>query len=149
MKARAGDHSKHCISEALSYEKKRWDNSHKEQNFQIGDLVLISTVHFNNVNVHAKWKDPFIGPCPVTGIVGRNTIRVELHGACKRRQNVFPVCVSKVYRTSDQTLFPKITDIHKKMPALHEEEAIGDSQSPQQETCGNRKKQKAKIPSSF
>ena len=54
----------------FAYEKKRWDSSHKEPNIQVGDLVLISTVHFNNLNVNAKLKDPFIGPFLVIGLVG-------------------------------------------------------------------------------
>ena len=124
MQARARDHAKNCISEAFAYEKKRWDNTHKEPNIQVGDLVLISTVHFNNLNVNAKLKDPFIGPFPVTELIGSNAIRVELHGAYKRRHNVFPVALLKVYKASDKTLFPKRADIQKKMPALHEEEAV-------------------------
>ena len=84
IQARAREHAKQCISGAFAYEKKRWDSSHKEPNIQVGDLVLISTVHFNNLNVNAKLKDPFIGPFPVMGLVGKNAIRVELHGAYKR-----------------------------------------------------------------
>ena len=124
MQARAREHAKQCISEAFAYEKRRWDSSHKEPNIQVGDLVLISTVHFNNLNLNAKLKDPFIGPFPVIGLVGQNAIRVELHGAYKRRHNVFPVSLLKLYKESDKSLFPKRAAIHKKMPAPNEEEAV-------------------------
>lgn len=87
-------------------------------------MILISTVHFNNLNVHETLKDPFIALFRVTGLVGKNAVRVELHCACSIRNNVFPVSLPKPYQTSDKTLFPKRAQIHNKMSALNEEGAL-------------------------
>lgn len=90
---------KNFISGTLAYEKKKWDNSHEEPNIQIGDLVLRSTVHFNKLNVDTQLNDPFIVPFPVTGVVVNKTKRGGPHGFYKRRQNVFWVSLSKIYKT--------------------------------------------------
>lgn len=96
IQARAREHAKNFISEAFAYEKKRWHGSHKEPNILMGDLVLISTVHFNNLNVNAQLEYPFIGPFPVIELVGQNAIRVELHGAYKLRQCLPSILVKSI-----------------------------------------------------
>lgn len=54
----------------------------------------MSTVHVNNLNVNEKLKDPFIGPG--IELVGKNAIRVELHDASNRRDNVLPVSLLNI-----------------------------------------------------
>ncbi|MBW0571618.1 hypothetical protein O181_111333 [Austropuccinia psidii MF-1] len=43
------NHENRCMKESFKYEKERWDKSHKPPNFQVGDLVLVSTLNFNNI----------------------------------------------------------------------------------------------------
>ena len=41
-------HAQKCVEDAAEYSKTRWDKSHKEPQFKIGDKFLLSTVNFNN-----------------------------------------------------------------------------------------------------
>ena len=107
MQALARDHAKNFISTAFSYEKKRWDKSHVEPVFKVGDQVLVSTVNVHNLGTNQKLKDPFIGPFLVLELVGKNALRLELHGAFARRHTVFPVSLIKMYKESDDTTLPK------------------------------------------
>ncbi|MBW0507264.1 hypothetical protein O181_046979 [Austropuccinia psidii MF-1] len=41
-------HENRCMQHSFKYAKERWDKSHKPPDFKIGDLVLLSTLNFNN-----------------------------------------------------------------------------------------------------
>ena len=80
MQAMARDHAKECISTAFAYEKKKWDKSHLEPSFKVGDQVLVSAVNFHNLTTNQKFKDPFIGRFPIIELIGKNALRLEFHG---------------------------------------------------------------------
>ena len=40
-------HTEKCIEYATTHNKERWDKTHKEPEFKVGDLVLTSPVRFN------------------------------------------------------------------------------------------------------
>ncbi|MBW0481626.1 hypothetical protein O181_021341 [Austropuccinia psidii MF-1] len=42
-------HANRCMQESSEYSKERWDKSHKPPGFNVGDLVLSSTLSFNNI----------------------------------------------------------------------------------------------------
>ena len=126
MQALARNHAVDCIKTAFEYEKKRWDKSHKEVDIEIGDQVLISTIHFNNLNTHQKLKDPFIGPFVVVDKKGENAIEVDLNGSFSRRHPVFPVSLLKKYSPSDEKRFPQRKGKQKALPEINEEEAVID-----------------------
>ncbi|MBW0463400.1 hypothetical protein O181_003115 [Austropuccinia psidii MF-1] len=50
------------MHDAFDYAKQKWDNSHKVQDFKVGDLVLVSTLNSNNIKVPNKLKDSYVGP---------------------------------------------------------------------------------------
>lgn len=81
MQAMPRSHAEACISQAFAYEKKRWDKTHTDPAVKVGDQVLLSTVHSNNLTVNHKVKDPFIGPFTVLRLVGTNVLQPDLHGA--------------------------------------------------------------------
>lgn len=126
MQALARDHAEKCITKAFAYEKQRWDKSHVEPKLKIGDQVLLSTIHFNNLTTNAKLKDPFIGPFPITELIGKNAVRVELHGAFSRRHPVFPISLLKIYKESEEETFPRRATLRKKVPPMEEEEGTID-----------------------
>ncbi|MBW0586921.1 hypothetical protein O181_126636 [Austropuccinia psidii MF-1] len=37
------------INDDFEYAKQKWDKSHKNPEFKVGDLILVSTLNFNNV----------------------------------------------------------------------------------------------------
>ncbi|MBW0510615.1 hypothetical protein O181_050330 [Austropuccinia psidii MF-1] len=47
MLYKARHHANRCMQDSFKYEEERWDKSHKPLNFNIGDLVLVSTLNFN------------------------------------------------------------------------------------------------------
>ena len=101
MLNKAREWASHCIQEAVEYNKTRWDKTHKEPDFQIGDQVLISTINFSNLKGPRKLQDSFVGPFIVTKLHGKNAVEVILTGEFERKHPVFPVSLSKKYRTND------------------------------------------------
>jgi len=61
----AHQHAYQCVKDAVEYKKNRWDKSHREPEFHIGDKVLLSTVNFNNLGGNKKLKPAFVGPFTV------------------------------------------------------------------------------------
>jgi hypothetical protein len=49
-------HAKKCVEDALEYNKNKWDKSHKEPEFKIGDKVLLSMVNYKNLGGNKKLK---------------------------------------------------------------------------------------------
>ncbi|KAI7935554.1 hypothetical protein MJO28_016425 [Puccinia striiformis f. sp. tritici] len=72
------NHAKKCVSEAVEYNKNRWDKSHKEPDFKIGDKVLLSTINFNNLGGNKKLKPSFVGPFTIKQLHGKNAVEVIL-----------------------------------------------------------------------
>ncbi|MBW0497416.1 hypothetical protein O181_037131 [Austropuccinia psidii MF-1] len=50
-------HAKQSMDDAFDYAKQKWDKSHKVPHFKVGDLVLVSTLNFNNIKGPKKLKD--------------------------------------------------------------------------------------------
>ncbi|MBW0528540.1 hypothetical protein O181_068255 [Austropuccinia psidii MF-1] len=42
-------HSSQSMNDAFEYAKQKWDKSHKTPEFKVGDLILASTLSFNNI----------------------------------------------------------------------------------------------------
>ena len=97
------EHAKKCVQEAAEYNKNRWDKSHKEPSFKIGDQFLLSTVNFNNLGGNRKLKPPFVGPFTIKQLHGKNAVEVILTEKFSRKHPVFPVSLIKPYhsRTND------------------------------------------------
>ena len=115
MLNRARAYASHCITEAVSYNKTRWDKTHKEPDFKIGDQVLISTVNFNNFPGSKKLQDSFVGPFIVTNLYGKNAVEVILTGELSRKHPVFPVSLLKHYKDPQDTAIRKNSE---QKPAL-------------------------------
>jgi hypothetical protein len=97
------NHAKKCVEEAVEYNKNRWDKSHKQPDFKIGDKVLLSTVNFNNLGGNKKLKPSFIGPFTIKDMHGKNAVEVILSEELSRKHPVFPVSLVKPYTPRDNT----------------------------------------------
>ncbi|MBW0508812.1 hypothetical protein O181_048527 [Austropuccinia psidii MF-1] len=73
-------HAKKGIDDAFDYEKQKWDKSHKVLDFKVGDLVLASTLNFNNIKGLKKPKDSYVGPFVIVALHGTNAVQVEFCG---------------------------------------------------------------------
>ncbi|MBW0496727.1 hypothetical protein O181_036442 [Austropuccinia psidii MF-1] len=63
-----------CIAEAKEYNKKRYDKTHMEPDFNEGDQGLVSTLNFNNLKGPKKMRGSFVGPFTIIRLIGENTV---------------------------------------------------------------------------
>ncbi|MBW0498131.1 hypothetical protein O181_037846 [Austropuccinia psidii MF-1] len=47
--------AKQSMNDAFEYAKQKWDKSHKYPKFKVGDLILVSTLRFNNITGPKKF----------------------------------------------------------------------------------------------
>jgi putative transposase len=86
-----------CKREAVEYNKERWDKSHREHDIAIGDLVLVSTLNFNNLEGNRKLKDSFVGPFVVKDFHGNNAVEVLLTKEFDQKHPTFPISLVKKF----------------------------------------------------
>ncbi|MBW0573049.1 hypothetical protein O181_112764 [Austropuccinia psidii MF-1] len=91
------------MEDSFSYSK---DKSHSTADFRVGDLVLVSTTHFNNIKVCKNPKGSFAGPFVIKALHGENTFEVELSEELSNKHPIFPVSLIKPYKSSDAKKFP-------------------------------------------
>jgi hypothetical protein len=113
------EHANRCVQEAVEYSKTRWDKSHKEPVFKIGDKVLLSTVNFNNLGGNKKLKPSFIGPFTIKQLHGKNAVEVILSNELSRKHPVFPVSLVKPFKQRDSD---EISSPQEPVPLLIEPE---------------------------
>ncbi|MBW0552900.1 hypothetical protein O181_092615 [Austropuccinia psidii MF-1] len=94
-------HAKQSIDDAFNYAKQKWDKSHKVPDFKVGDLVLVSTLNFNNIKGPKKLKDSYVGPFVIVALLGTNAVQVELSGELENKHPTFPVILMKAYQPAD------------------------------------------------
>ncbi|MBW0565006.1 hypothetical protein O181_104721 [Austropuccinia psidii MF-1] len=94
------------MQDSFKYAKERWDKGHKTPDFKIGDLVLVSTLNFNNIRGQKKLKDSFAEPFMIKALHGLNAVQLELTGELMNKHPTFPVSLIKPYSSSDKELFP-------------------------------------------
>ncbi|MBW0575219.1 hypothetical protein O181_114934 [Austropuccinia psidii MF-1] len=94
-------HENQSMNYAFEYAKQKWDKSHKTPEFKVGDLILVSTLNFNNIKGQNKLKDSFAGPCIIKSLHGTNAVQVELSGEFENKHPAFPVSLVKHYTSSD------------------------------------------------
>ncbi|MBW0523996.1 hypothetical protein O181_063711 [Austropuccinia psidii MF-1] len=99
-------HAKQSMNDAFYYAKQEWAKSHKVPDFKVGDLVLVSTLNFNNIKGKNKLKDSYVGPCVIIALHGTNAVQVELSAdkKCFPFRNPNPSTVPPVEQNEDKTI---------------------------------------------
>ncbi|MBW0536075.1 hypothetical protein O181_075790 [Austropuccinia psidii MF-1] len=95
MLDKARHHEKRCIQDYFKYVKTRWDKSHKPPDFKVGDLVLVSTLKFNNIKTQMKLKESFAGPFIIRTLHCPNAVQPELKGELMNKHLAFPESLIK------------------------------------------------------
>ncbi|MBW0583383.1 hypothetical protein O181_123098 [Austropuccinia psidii MF-1] len=67
-----------CMEDSFAYAKDKWDKSHAPPDFKVGNLVLVSTTHFNKIKGCKKLKDSFSGDFVIQALHEENAVEVEL-----------------------------------------------------------------------
>ncbi|MBW0574717.1 hypothetical protein O181_114432 [Austropuccinia psidii MF-1] len=96
--------------------------NHKNQEFKVGDLILVSTLNFDNIKGPKKLKDSFAGPFIIKALHGTNAVKVELSGELGNKNETFPVSLVKHYTSSDNKLFPLRNETSLEVPSLDQSE---------------------------
>ncbi|MBW0586818.1 hypothetical protein O181_126533 [Austropuccinia psidii MF-1] len=122
MLDKARHHANRCMQDSFKYAKERWDKSHKPPDFKIGDLVLVSTLNFNNIKGPKKLKDSFAGPFMIKALHGPNAVQLELTGELMNKHPTFPLSLIEPYSSSDKELFPLRNKPPLEIPPLEEGE---------------------------
>ncbi|MBW0467834.1 hypothetical protein O181_007549 [Austropuccinia psidii MF-1] len=99
-------HAKQSMNEAFDYAKKKWDKSHKVPDFKGGDLVIVSTLNFNNIKGPKKLQDSYVGTFFIVALHGTNAVQVELSGELDNKRPTFPVSLIKPNQPVEKVLFP-------------------------------------------
>ncbi|MBW0494771.1 hypothetical protein O181_034486 [Austropuccinia psidii MF-1] len=100
------NHAKKSINDALNYAKQTWDKSHKVPDFKVGDLVLVSTLNFDNIQGQKKPKDSYVGPFLIVALHGTNAVKVELSGELEKKHRTFPFSLIKPYQPANKEFLP-------------------------------------------
>ncbi|MBW0519285.1 hypothetical protein O181_059000 [Austropuccinia psidii MF-1] len=115
-------HSKKSMDYAFDYSKKKWDKSHKVPDFKVGDLVLVSTLNFNNIKVPKKLKDSYVEHFFIFALHGTKAVQVELSGELKNKHPTFPVSLIKPHQPDDKGLFPLRNPTSLSVPQVKQSE---------------------------
>ncbi|MBW0559898.1 hypothetical protein O181_099613 [Austropuccinia psidii MF-1] len=99
-------HAKQSMNNAFDYAKQKWDKSHKVPDLKVGDLVLVSTLNFNNIKGPKKLKYSYVRPFVIVALHGTNEIKVELSGELENKHPTFPVTLINLYQPDHKELFP-------------------------------------------
>ncbi|MBW0509809.1 hypothetical protein O181_049524 [Austropuccinia psidii MF-1] len=62
------------MNDAFEYAEQKRDKSHKAPEFKLGDLILASTLNFNNIKGLKKLKEFFEGPFIIKALHGTNAV---------------------------------------------------------------------------
>ncbi|MBW0589892.1 hypothetical protein O181_129607 [Austropuccinia psidii MF-1] len=94
---KARNHANRFMQDCFKYAKDRWDKSHRGPEFKVVDLVLVSTLNFNNIKGPKKGKDSFEDPFMIKALHGPNAVQLELTGDLMTKNPTFPVSLITTY----------------------------------------------------
>ncbi|MBW0572227.1 hypothetical protein O181_111942 [Austropuccinia psidii MF-1] len=94
------------------------DKSHKTPEFKVGDLILVSTLNFNNIRGQKKFNNSFSGPFIIEALHGKNAVQGEISGELENKHPTFCVSLVKNYTSSDKELFPLRNETPLEVPPL-------------------------------
>ncbi|MBW0523766.1 hypothetical protein O181_063481, partial [Austropuccinia psidii MF-1] len=83
-------HAKQSINDAFEYAQHKWDKTHKNPGFKVGDLILVSTWNFDDMKGPKEFKDSFEEPFIIKALHGTNAVQVELSGELENKHPTFP-----------------------------------------------------------
>ncbi|MBW0461157.1 hypothetical protein O181_000872 [Austropuccinia psidii MF-1] len=110
------------MTDAFECAKQKWDKSHKNPELEIGDLMTVSTLRFENIKGGKKLTDSFSGTFIIKALNGTNAVQVELSGELENKHQTLPVSIVKHYTSSDKELFPLGNEKPLRVPPLDQSE---------------------------
>ncbi|MBW0515023.1 hypothetical protein O181_054738 [Austropuccinia psidii MF-1] len=114
------NHAKQSINDAFDNAQQKRDKSHRVPDFKVGDLVLVSTLNFNNIKGPKKLKDAYVGPFVIVALHGTNAVQVELSGEFENKHPTLPVSLIKPYHPAEKEFFPLRSPTHLTVPPVEQ-----------------------------
>ncbi|MBW0480035.1 hypothetical protein O181_019750 [Austropuccinia psidii MF-1] len=71
---KVGHHSNQSMNDSFEYAKQKCDKIQKTPEFKVRDLILVSTLKFNNIKGPKKLKNSFSGPFINKALHGTNSV---------------------------------------------------------------------------
>ncbi|MBW0552212.1 hypothetical protein O181_091927, partial [Austropuccinia psidii MF-1] len=96
--------------------------SQKVPDFKVGDLVLVSTLNFNNIKGSKKLKHSHVGPFATVSLHGTNAVQVELSGELDNKHPTFPVSLIKPHQPTEKEFFPLRNPTPLTVPPVEKDE---------------------------
>ncbi|MBW0561166.1 hypothetical protein O181_100881 [Austropuccinia psidii MF-1] len=118
MLDKARNHEIRFMEDSFAYSKDNWDKSHTTPDFKVGDLVLVSTINFNNIKGCKNSKYSFAGTFVIKALHGENAIEVELYEELSNKHSEFPISLVKPYESSDNEKFPLRNKVPQHIPPI-------------------------------
>ncbi|MBW0468534.1 hypothetical protein O181_008249 [Austropuccinia psidii MF-1] len=115
-------HEKQSMNYTFDYAKQKWKTSHKVPDFRVGDLVLVSTLSFNNMKGPKKLKYSYVGPFVIFALHGTNAVQGELSVELENKYPTFPISLIKPYQPDDKELFSLRNPTPLTVPPLEQSE---------------------------
>ncbi|MBW0484937.1 hypothetical protein O181_024652 [Austropuccinia psidii MF-1] len=110
------------MNDAFAYEKQKWAKSHKLLYFKVGNLVLVSTLHFNNTKDTKKLKYYYLGPFIIVSLHEINSVQVELSGELQSKHTTFPFSLIKPDQPAVKDFFPLRNPTPSDLPPVEHSE---------------------------
>ncbi|MBW0558042.1 hypothetical protein O181_097757 [Austropuccinia psidii MF-1] len=97
---------KKSINDSFDIDRQNWDKSHKVPELKVGDLVLVSTLNFDNIKGPKKLKDFYVVSFVIVASHGTNAVQGEFSGELEKKHPTLPVSLIQPYQLADKELFP-------------------------------------------
>ncbi|MBW0533709.1 hypothetical protein O181_073424 [Austropuccinia psidii MF-1] len=95
-------HANQSIDDAFVYAIKKWDKIHKTPELKVGDLILVSTLNFDNIRSPKRLKHSFSELFIIKALHGKNAVQVGPSGELENKNTAFPVNLLNHYTSSDK-----------------------------------------------
>ncbi|MBW0471175.1 hypothetical protein O181_010890 [Austropuccinia psidii MF-1] len=101
-----------------------WDKIHKVPDFKVGDLVLVSTLNYNNIKGPKKLEYSYVGTFFIVSLHRTNPVQVGLSGELEYKTPILPVSLIKPYQPADKKFFPLRNPTPLTVPPVEQSEDI-------------------------
>ena len=93
------NHAKKNLMQSVRMQAKYYNEKHREVEYNVGDLVLLSSKNLSFKGVPTKLKKKFVGPFEIVEKIGTQTYRLKLPDTW-RIHNVFHISLLKKWKTA-------------------------------------------------